>query len=236
MKMNALILGATGATGKLVVQKMLARDIPVYAVVRDATKLDSIKSPRLTTIQGTILELSLNAIEEILSDCDVIISCLGHNITLRGMFGKPGLLVTDSIKRICEAATKKDKGYKLILMNTTANQNREISENYSAGDKAVLGLLKMILPPQKDNVNAAKYLSECIGKNDKVAWIVVRPDTLINEEDVSEYFVYEEIQRSPVFNAGKVSRINVSDFMVRLATDEILWDEWKYKMPVLYNA
>lgn len=234
--MKVLILGATGATGKLVVKKILASDISVYAVVRDATKHDSIKSPRLITLQGTILELSFNVIDEILSDCDVIISCLGHNITFRGIFGKPRLLVTDSIKRICEVAAKKDKRFKLILMNTTANQNREISENYSIGDKAVLGLFKMILPPQKDNVNAAKYLSECIGKNGNVEWIIVRPDTLINVENESEYFVYKEIQRSPVFNAGKVSRINVSDFMVRLVKDEKLWDTWKYKMPVLYNV
>ena len=234
--MNVLILGATGATGKLVVQKMLAGDIQVRAVVRDTAKLDSIKSPRLTIFQGTILDLSLNTIEEILTGCDVIVSCLGHNLTFRGMFGKPRLLVTDSIKRICEAASRKDNKYKLILMNTTANQNREIRENYPISARAVLGLLSLILPPQKDNVNAAKYLSECIGKNGNVEWIVVRPDTLKNEENDSEYSVYEEIQRDPVFNAGKVSRINVSDFMVRLVKDDLLWEEWKFKMPVLYNA
>ena len=63
----------------------------------------------------------------------------------------------------------------------------------------------------------------------------MRPDLLINEEKVSPYEVFETIKRSPLFNPGKTSRINVSHYMVELITNEELWKKWSNKMPVIYN-
>jgi hypothetical protein len=59
--------------------------------------------------------------------------------------------------------------------------------------------------------------------------------TLINEVEVSEYTVHPSPLRSPIFDAGKTSRINVADFMVSLLKDKELWEKWKYKTPVIYN-
>ena len=58
---------------------------------------------------------------------------------------------------------------------------------------------------------------------------------LINEAEVSEYIVHPSPIRSPIFDAGKTSRINVADFMVSLLKDAELWGNWKYKTPVIYN-
>jgi hypothetical protein len=100
----------------------------------------------------------------------------------------------------------------------------------------VLSLLNILLPPQKDNVQAARYLSHNIGENNsKIEWIAVRPDTLINEEKVSEYEIVESPKRSPVFDTGKTSRINVSHFMIEFLFNNELWNMWKFKMPVIYN-
>ena len=63
----------------------------------------------------------------------------------------------------------------------------------------------------------------------------MRPKTLINEEKESEYEVFESPKRSPVFDAGKTSRINVSRFMIELLLNEKLWAMWKFRMPVIYN-
>ena len=80
------------------------------------------------------------------------------------------------------------------------------------------------------------YLHEEIGKdNEKIEWIAVRPDKLVNEDNQSTYEVYESPVRSPVFNAGTTSRINVSHFMADLLINERLWREWQFKMPVVYN-
>ncbi len=121
-------------------------------------------------------------------------------------------------------------------MNTTANMNRKLQENYSSKDRFVLSLLQLLLPPHKDNVEAASYLSNVIGENNStIEWVAVRPDTLINEEKVSEYEIVESIKRSPVFDAGKTSRINVAHFMVELLLNEKLWNTWKFRMPVIYK-
>ena len=237
--MKVLVLGATGATGKLVVKQLLDRNVNVKAVSRNESLiLNELKNnDHLEIIIGNISEFDLNKNLELMSDCDSVVCCLGHNISFKGLFGKPRMLATNSIKNICDAIerSRKEK-VKLILMNTTANMNRKLKENYSCKDKIVLSILKLFLPPHKDNVEAANFLSFNIEKNNsKVEWIAVRPDTLINEEKVSAYEIIESPKRSPVFDAGKTSRINVAHFIVELLLNKDWWDLWKFKMPVIYN-
>jgi len=238
--MKVLVLGASGLTGRLVLQQLVNRNINTKIVVRDIEKIskDIRNSKPVECITGNISEFDLDKNIDLVRDCDAVISCLGHNISFKGIFGKPGLLVANSIKNICEAinAGKKEK-VKLILMNTTAVRNKAIKEIYSLPDKMVLSLFGLLLPPQKDNVEAASYLLNTIGNsNKKIEWTVVRPDTLINEDKESKYELLESPKQSPVFNSGKTSRINVSHFMTELLADEELWNKWKYKMPVIYNT
>ena len=88
-----------------------------------------------------------------------------------------------------------------------------------------------------DNERAADYLRKDIGNNNEIIeWSIVRPDTLINENTVSEYSVFPSPIRSPIFDAGKTSRINVGHFMSELIANDNTWEKWKGKMPVIYNA
>jgi nucleoside-diphosphate-sugar epimerase len=41
--------------------------------------------------------------------------------------------------------------------------------------------------------------------------------------------------RSPIFEVGSTSRINVAHCMAELLTGEALWRTWKGRMPVIYN-
>jgi hypothetical protein len=68
-----------------------------------------------------------------------------------------------------------------------------------------------------------------------IEWVAVRPDTLFNEENQNEYEICESKTRSPIFNSGKTSRINVSHFIVDLLVNDNLWQKWKYKTPVIYS-
>ncbi|HSP88509.1 MAG TPA: hypothetical protein VLN45_10280, partial [Ignavibacteriaceae bacterium] len=90
--------------------------------------------------------------------------------------------------------------------------------------------------PHRDNMSAADYLiNNNISANPNVEWVAVRPDSLIDESKESAYEIHNHKKCSPIFNPGKTSRINVSHFMVDLITNDKLWDEWKYKTPVIYN-
>lgn len=121
-------------------------------------------------------------------------------------------------------------------MNTTANRNRDLNEPISVGERIVIGLLRLFLPPHPDNEKAADYLRVIVGQNNPyIEWVAVRPDALFNEEIVSEYSMHKSPTRSPIFNSGRTSRINVANLISRLIIDESLWIQWKGQMPVIYN-
>ena len=237
--MSVLVLGASGATGSLVVRQLIRRNIETKILIRKSSRLaKEIKESNLVEIvKGNINELNSNEMEQLLQKCDVVFSCLGHNITFKGLFGHPRYLVRDAVRSVCEASKKSSSGkVKLVLMSTTAYTNKLSGEKNSLGEKLIFSLLTLLLPPQRDNVKAADYLLRQIGKQDKkVEWIAVRPDTLIDEDRESSYEICKSPKRSPIFNAGKTSRINVSHFMAELVTDEELWEKWLYKTPVIYN-
>ena len=120
-------------------------------------------------------------------------------------------------------------------MNTTACLNTKQREKFTFGESIIMGIMRSLLPPQRDNDRALKYLEENIKGENILEWIAVRPDTLITQDQVTDYEIFESPQRSPIFNAGKTSRINVAHFMMKLASNEELWNKWKHKMPVIYN-
>ena len=121
-------------------------------------------------------------------------------------------------------------------MNTAGNSNRDLDERVSFGQKCIVGLLRLLLPPHIDNEEAADYLRTSVGHDDPIIeWTVVRPDGLVNETEVTDYEVHNSPTRSAIFNAGKTSRINVADFMNKLINDDSAWQMWKGRMPVIYN-
>ena len=54
--MKAFVAGATGETGKRIVQELVARDIPVRALVRDLEKARSILPEAVDLVQGDVLK------------------------------------------------------------------------------------------------------------------------------------------------------------------------------------
>lgn len=238
--MTTLIVGATGATGKQLVEQLLNMGQKVKVIVRPSGKItDTWKNnDKISIIKANVAEISVNEMMNHLIDCQSVASCLGHNITLKGIFGKPRKLVTDAIKLLYTAIQKNspDKPIRFVLMNTTANRNRDLNEPISIGEKIVMGLIRFFVPPQSDNEKAADFLRVNIGqKNRLIEWVAVRPDTLIDEGNVTEYELYASPIRSALSNPGKTSRINVGNFMSRLIVETDLWNKWKGQMPVIYN-
>ena len=238
--MTTLVVGASGATGTQLVEQLLARGQNVKVIVRSPEKLPkSWKSNnRLFIISASVLELSDSEMSKYLNGCQAIASCLGHNISWKGIYGKPRRLVTDAARRLTNSirANKPEEPIKYILMNTTGNSNRDLNEPISIGQKLIFGLIRLLLPPQVDNEKAADYLRTKIGQSDHfIEWVAVRPDNLVNEDEITEYELYPSPIRSAIFNPGKTSRINVGHFMADLITNDDVWNRWKGQMPVIYN-
>ncbi|HBL74014.1 MAG: NAD-dependent epimerase [Bacteroidetes bacterium GWF2_42_66] len=238
--MTTLVVGASGATGKQLVEQLLLMGQNVKVIVRPLTKTHDTwnNNDKISIIRADISEITVDEMANYIKDCQSVASCLGHNLTLKGIFGKPRKLVTNAVKLLCTAITKNspEKTVKFVLMNTVGNRNRDLNEPISVGQKLVMGVIRLIVPPQSDNEKAADFLRLSIGqKNTFIRWVAVRPDTLLNEDSVTEYELYTSPIRSALFNPGKTSRINVGHFMAKLITENNLWEKWEGKMPVIYN-
>jgi nucleoside-diphosphate-sugar epimerase len=238
--MKVLVVGATGATGKHLVNQLLHKKNKVKIVVRsrnnlpEAWELDS----NLEIYTAAILELSEKELMSLSADCDAIVSCLGHNVSFKGIYGNPRRLVTDATKQLCKAILihQPERPVKYILMNSSGNSNRDLNEHISFAQKCVIALLRLLLPPHVDNEKAADFLRADIGQNNRyIEWVAVRPDALIHDDQVTEYDIYSSPIRSAIFNAGKISRINVAHFMSELINNNNLWSKWKGQMPVIYS-
>ncbi len=238
--MATLVVGATGATGKQLVEQLLIVREKVKVIVRSPEK---VPEPWKTNEQISIIQCSVsNCTEKEMSEyirgCHAVASCLGHNMTLKGLFGKPRKLVINAVTLLCNAVEKTapETPVKMVLMNTSGNRNRDLIEPISIGEKVVIALLRFLLPPHLDNEEAADFLRNWVGqKNQFIEWVAVRPDSLIDDDKVTDYAIHPSPIRSAIFNAGKTSRINVGHFMANLISDADLWKKWKGQMPVIYN-
>jgi nucleoside-diphosphate-sugar epimerase len=238
--MTTLVVGASGATGKQLVQQLLQMGQKVKVVVRDPEKVPESwnNNEQVILIQAGVLDISEDEMAGHVRDCQAVASCLGHNMSWKGIYGEPRELVTGAVRLLCRAIQKNqpEKPLKFVLMNTIGNQNRDLNEPVSTAQKIVIGLLRSLLPPHADNEKAADYLRTRIGqKNKSIQWVAVRPDTLIDEEEVTPYELHPSPTGSALFSGGKTSRINVGHFMADLIVDQGLWNRWKGQMPVIYN-
>ncbi|MGE9295497.1 MAG: NAD(P)-dependent oxidoreductase [Puniceicoccales bacterium] len=240
MPTPTLILGATGATGRLLTRQLLERGHRVRAVVRSRERLvDTVGAhDALEITEADLHSLSDADLARHVQGCGAIASCLGHNLNWKGIYGEPRRLVTDAVRRVCEAIQSQQptQPVKVVLMNTAGCRNRDLDEPVSFPQKCVVGLIRALLPPHVDNEQAADFLRTQVGpRHNAVEWSVVRPDTLIDANDVTPYDAHPSPTRSAIFNPGKTSRINVAHFMAELIDDSPTWQKWKAQMPVIYN-
>lgn len=237
---TVLLVGGTGRTGRRVLQQLLARGVRVRAIVRSGGKLpqDVAASSNLTVIEASLLSLRGEELQQHLRGCDAVVSCLGHVLSLGGVFGPPRDLVARATTRLCRAieALRPPAPVKLILMSSVSvHRPGALDTRRGSLERAFLWMLRGVLPPARDNQRAADFLLEEIGPDDAfVEWTVVRPDSLL-EGDVSEYALHEGLVNG-LFAPGSTNMANVAHFMCELVTNPKAWADWKGKLPVVTNA
>jgi hypothetical protein len=237
---TVLLLGGTGRTGGRVLTQLLARGVQVRAIVRSASRLPAgvAANPALTVVEADLLSLSGDGLRQHVAGCDAVISCLGHNINLKGMFGPPRDLVTQAVSRVCGAieALHPAEPVKFILMSTVSvNRPNRLDTRRSAVERAAVAVLRGLIPPARDNQTAADFLVGSVGtRSPFVRWVTVRPDTL-REGDVTAYTLHEGLVAS-LAKADDTNMANVAHFMCELVEDPALFGTWAGKMPVIANT
>jgi len=239
-RQTVLLVGGTGRTGRRVLEQLLGRGVGVRAIVRSAGKLPAnvAGDPNLAVVEADLLSLGDDDLLRQVLGCDAVISCLGHVPDFRGIFGPPRDLVTRATARLCRAieTLRPAKPVRFILMSSVSvNRPGGLDARRGMLDKAVMRILRGLVPPAMDNQRAADFLRRDIGMADRfVQWAAVRPDTL-REGGVTEYSLYEGLVSS-LFAPDSSNMANVAHFMCDLATDSKTWDDWKGKLPVIINA
>ncbi|MCP4455563.1 MAG: NAD(P)H-binding protein, partial [Planctomycetes bacterium] len=81
--MTTLVVGASGATGQLLVTQLLNRGHHVRAIVRtpDALPAGVKNHEKLCVIHASVLDLSDADMAQHVKGCDAVASCLGHNMS-----------------------------------------------------------------------------------------------------------------------------------------------------------
>ena len=73
--MHALVVGATGQTGKHIVRELVKKNIPVRALVRDLEKARDILPPEAELVLGDVLDKA--GIASAMTDCNLLLCATG---------------------------------------------------------------------------------------------------------------------------------------------------------------
>jgi len=86
--MTTLVVGASGATGRLLVEQLLDRGQNVRVIVRSPDRLpeDLKNHPLLSVTRASLLDLSDAKMAAQVKGCGAVASCLGHNMRRSNRF------------------------------------------------------------------------------------------------------------------------------------------------------
>lgn len=236
---TVLLLGGTGRTGRRVIDELTRRGARVRAIVRSKERLPAElrARPGLEVIEASLLALGAAELEQHVRGCDAVVSCLGHVMSWRGIFGAPRDLVAQAVARVRDAvrAVGPDRPVRFVLMTSVSvNRPGGLDTRRGAFERAFVATLRALLPPARDNQAAADVLSETVGAEDpQLEWVVIRPDSLL-EGEACAYTLHEGLVDS-LFSPGQTTMQNIGRFAAELVTDDACWARWRGRMPVIVN-
>lgn len=197
--MKITVFGASGTTGKHVVEQALGAGHQVIAFARAASKL-GVENPNLTVVQGDISEGA--AVERAIAGTDAVISVLGPTSNTAER------TVTNGMKHILAAMKK--HGVRRLVVSTGAGV-RDAQDAPGLFDTAMGALVKTV---SRNVYNDMLGVVECVRASD-CDWTVVRVPMLTNDPPsgrIRVAYVGKGMGR-------KIGRADLADFMVRQVTD-----------------
>ena len=188
--MYLLVLGATGRTGRLVVEQALAAGHSVTALVRSPEKLTA-EHANLRVVTGEATEKS--AVSGALEGADAVISTLGGN----------GSVIADSTRAIVAAAGETGVSRVVVLSTFAAERDR-----LGAGTRLLTGIgMGAML---KD-----KSVGEEMLRRSDLEWTIVYASILSDGPASGSVAVLPEGAKRGL--SQKISRADVAAWMVKAA-------------------
>lgn len=197
--MKLAIFGATGRTGKPLVEQALKAGHEVVALVRTPSKL-IIQHPKLTVLQGDAMNPA--DVDKVVQGSDAVISVLGQSKD------SPRDMQTVAITNIIAAMNK--YGIKRLVSLTGAGVDDPRDRPKFANHLIKLALKMMSGHVLKDAENHA----DAIRKSD-LDWVIVRGPMLTDGPHTGNY----RVGWVGVNTGARLSRANLADFILKQTTD-----------------
>lgn len=192
--MQVLVVGATGGTGRQVVEQALQLGHFVTAFVRDPAKL-LIQHPNLTVLTGDVLkpETVLPAVRR----QDVVICSLGSRP------GQKDQAVAEGTRNL------------VVAMHQAGVQKLFVVSSLGVGTSYEEASLpsKLIIKTLLSGVIAEKEKQEQAVRESGLDWVIVRPTSLTNGPVTGHYRIGEHLPFSR-FDFPRISRADVAAFLL----------------------
>ncbi len=198
--MKICILGATGGTGRKLIQESLAAEHDISVLARTPADLAGLKD-RIHVHHGDVLDPQ--ALDNVIQGRDAILSALGVRGTL--LTGRRNItLYSRSIKNIIHAMQKHSvKRFVGVTMS---------GAEVLPGQPKIMPIFRFLLRGYMEDILRMEAQLEQTG----LEWTIVRPANLTDGEKTGAFRTWTERYPPKVF---KISRADVAVFMLNCLED-----------------
>lgn len=116
--MHALVVGATGQTGRHIVRELLKKNIPVKAFVRDLEKARKILPSEAQLVLGDVLDKA--SIASAITDCDILVCATGASPSFNII--APYQIDYEGTKNLVDVATANNIRHFVIVSSLCVSQ------------------------------------------------------------------------------------------------------------------
>lgn len=194
-----LIVGATGGTGRQLVEQALERGYTVTALARNPSAL-RVEHPRLTVVRGDVLDYP--SVESAVRGQDAVVSALGHK-----RFLGPSRILSEGTRNLLRAM--ESHRVERFVCETA------LGIGSTAGRMGVyytFFVIPVVLPFYFWDKTRQEQLIAASG----VPWVIVRPGALTNGAKRGACRHGQRV--GDVLRTVRISRADVADFMLNQLT------------------
>lgn len=187
---QVFIVGGAGKIGRRLSQQLSRNGLRALALYRNPEQTEELKSLGATPVQGSLLELDVDALAALMAGSDVVVFSAGAG-------GKGGPQMTNAIDgqglELAVAAARKAGILRFLLVSAfpEASRGKEVSETF-------------------ENYMAVKKLADVHLAESDLDWVILRPGTLLDTAGTGK------VRAGLAIPYGEVSRDDVAATLLEI--------------------
>ena len=196
--MRIAVFGATGGTGRHLVDQALADGHQVVALARHPEKLGS--SPGLTTVEGNVLDAA--RVAQAVDEADAVCCVLGNTPD------NPKMIVSAGTANVITAMKAHDVRRLVVVSSIGIGDSRK---QVPLAFRLVFNAVPSMRMAMDD-----KEAQEKLVRESGLDWVIVRPGGLTDGPRTGKYT--HGLDKKII--AGQIARANVAEFVLRQTADD----------------